>query len=212
MANPSLYVFLPFTFFLLILHFLFSQALKNPDLEPLLAFKAGTDKANKFTTWNSTTNPCTWTSISCLHDQVSWLVLEDLDLQGLFESLTALTQLRVLSLKQNRLSGPILDLSNLTALNLFFLSHNNFFSKFPPSMLTLFQLTVSICRTIIFPTRFQYQSKVWPTSWRSCSRRTGFPVLFPVWTSRIYRTSTSPVTASPVKYNGLLNFFLIKTY
>ena len=48
---------LPFTFLLLILHFLFSQASKNPDLEPLLAFKASTDKANKFTTWNSTTKP-----------------------------------------------------------------------------------------------------------------------------------------------------------
>ena len=52
MANPSLYVLLPFTFFLLILHFLFSQASKNPNVEPLLAFNACTDKANKLTTWN----------------------------------------------------------------------------------------------------------------------------------------------------------------
>ncbi|KAK4605960.1 hypothetical protein RGQ29_000300 [Quercus rubra] len=140
MANPSLYVLLPFTFFLLILHFLFSQASKNPDLEPLLAFKASTDKANKLTTWNSTSNPCTWTGVSCLHDRVSRLVLEDLDLQGSFESLTALTQLRVLSLKQNRLSGPIPDLSNLTALKLLFLSHNDFSGQFPPSMPTLFRL------------------------------------------------------------------------
>ena len=62
MANPSLYVLLPFTFLLLILYFLFSQALKNPDLEPLFAFKASTDKANKLTTWNSTTKPfCAFT-------------------------------------------------------------------------------------------------------------------------------------------------------
>ncbi|KAK4605961.1 hypothetical protein RGQ29_000301 [Quercus rubra] len=126
--------------FFLILHFLFSQASKNPDLEPLLAFKASTDKANKLTTWNSTSNPCTWTGVSCLHDRVSRLVLEDLDLQGSFESLTALTQLRVLSLKQNRLSGPIPDLSNLTALKLLFLSHNDFSGQFPPSMPTLFRL------------------------------------------------------------------------
>ena len=45
-----------------ILHFLFSQASKNPNLEPLLAFKASTNKANKLTTWNSTTKPlCAFT-------------------------------------------------------------------------------------------------------------------------------------------------------
>ena len=190
MVNPSLYVLLRFTFFLLILHFLFSQASKNPNLEPLLAFKVCTDKANKLTIWNSTTNPCTWTGVSCLHDQVSRLVLEDFDLQGSFESLTALILLRVLSLKPNRLSGPIPDLSNLTALKLLFLSHNDFFDEFSLLMPTHFRLTVSICRTIIFLARFQYQSTVWPTSWRSCSRRIGFPVLFPIWTSRICRTST----------------------
>ena len=138
MANLSLYVLLPFTFFHLILHFLFSQASKNLDLEPLLAFKACTDKANKLTTWNSTTNPCIQTGVSCLHNRVSQLVLEDLDLQGSFESLTALTQLRVLSLKQNYLSSPIPNLSNLTALKLLFLSHNDFFGELPPSMSTLF--------------------------------------------------------------------------
>ena len=164
MANTSLYVLLPFIFFLLILHFLFSQASKNPDLEPLLAFKACIDKANKLTTWNSTTNPCTWTGVSCLHNQVSRLVLEDLDLQGLFKSLTVLTQLRVLILKQNRLSGPIPDLSNLTALKLLFLSHNDFSGEFQSSMPTLFRLTVLICHTIIFLARFQYRPTVWPTS------------------------------------------------
>ncbi|KAL0003740.1 hypothetical protein SO802_011301 [Lithocarpus litseifolius] len=79
-------------------------------------------------------------SVSCLHDQVSRLVLEDLDLQGSFESLTALTQLRVLNLKQNRLSSPIPNLSNFTALKLLFLSHNDFSGEFSPSMPTLFQL------------------------------------------------------------------------
>lgn len=105
-----------------------------------MAFKAASDKANKLATWNSTSNPCSWSGVSCLHDRVSRLVLEDLDLQGSFESLTGLTQLRVLSLKRNRLSGTIPDLSNLTALKLLFLSHNDFSGGFPPSVPSLFRL------------------------------------------------------------------------
>ena len=73
--------------------------------------------------------------------------------------------------------------------------------------LLFFDYTVSFYRTIIFSARFQYWSMIWPTSWRSSSRRTDFLILFPVWTSRICRTSTSPVTASPMKYNGLPKFF-----
>ena len=51
-----------------------------------------------------------------------------------------MTQLRVLSLKQNHLLGLIPDLSNLTALKLLFLSHDYFSGEFPPSMPTLFRL------------------------------------------------------------------------
>ncbi|KAA8529126.1 hypothetical protein F0562_034075 [Nyssa sinensis] len=80
------------------------------DLQALMAFKAASDTSSKLTMWNETTDPCTWYGVSCLQNRVSRLVLEGLDLQGSFEPLTSLSQLRVLSLKRNRLSGSIPDL------------------------------------------------------------------------------------------------------
>ncbi|KAK6132032.1 hypothetical protein DH2020_034225 [Rehmannia glutinosa] len=64
-----------------------------------------------------------------------------MNLQGSFpDSLTSLTQLRVLSLKQNGLSGRIPDLSNLTSLKLLFISHNHFSGDFPASLSSLSKL------------------------------------------------------------------------
>ncbi|KAK9276854.1 hypothetical protein L1049_006391 [Liquidambar formosana] len=139
MAKPTL-TSLHFAFSLLILHFSPLQASSNPDLEALMAFKAASDTSNKLTTWNVTSDPCTWYGVLCLQNRVSRLVLEDLDLHGSFQPLTPLTQLRVLSLKRNRLSGPIPDLSNLTSLKLIFLSHNEFSGEFPGSLSSLFKL------------------------------------------------------------------------
>ncbi|XP_022726103.1 probable leucine-rich repeat receptor-like protein kinase At1g68400 [Durio zibethinus] len=131
----------------LIPHFLFSflffflvQVIPNPDLKPLMDFKSASDKANRLTSWNSTADLCTWSGVTCLQNRVSRLVLENLDLTGSFEPLTSLTQLRVLSLKQNRLSGPVPNLSNLTALKLLFLSHNELTGEFPASVQSLFRL------------------------------------------------------------------------
>ncbi|OMO97699.1 hypothetical protein COLO4_14422 [Corchorus olitorius] len=103
-------------------------------------FKSASDKANNLISWNSTTDLCTWNGVTCLQNRVTRLVLENLDLTGSFHPLTSLTQLRVLSLKQNRLSGPVPDLSNLTALKLLFLSHNDFTGHFPTSVESLFRL------------------------------------------------------------------------
>ncbi|PQQ01021.1 putative leucine-rich repeat receptor-like protein kinase [Prunus yedoensis var. nudiflora] len=121
--------------FLTVLH-----ASSNPDFEHLLAFKSSSDASNKLANWNSSSDLCTWFGVSCTRNRVSRLVLENLDLHGTFEPLTALTQLRVLSLKRNRLSGPIPDLSNLTALKLLFLSYNDFSGDFPASVTSLFRL------------------------------------------------------------------------
>ena len=78
--------------------------------------------ANKLATWNVMVNLCSWYDVSCLQNRVSHLVLEGLDLQGSLQPLTSLTQLRILSLKRNRLSGPILNLFNLIALKLLLLT------------------------------------------------------------------------------------------
>ncbi|XP_034696589.1 probable leucine-rich repeat receptor-like protein kinase At1g68400 [Vitis riparia] len=139
MAKPTL-TSLHFAFALFILHFFLLHASTSSDLEALMAFKETADAANKLTTWNVTVNPCSWYGVSCLQNRVSRLVLEGLDLQGSFQPLASLTQLRVLSLKRNRLSGPIPNLSNLTALKLLFLSYNEFSGEFPASVASLFRL------------------------------------------------------------------------
>ncbi|XP_047342158.1 probable leucine-rich repeat receptor-like protein kinase At1g68400 [Impatiens glandulifera] len=126
--------------YLLTLNLCLLRALPNPDVKPLLAFKSGSDPSNKLTSWNTTTDLCTWYGVSCLQNRVSRLVLEGLGLTGSLEPLTALTELRVLSLKRNQFSGPIPNLSNFTALKLLFLSHNGFSGDFPTSITSLFRL------------------------------------------------------------------------
>ncbi|KAK6122292.1 hypothetical protein DH2020_043912 [Rehmannia glutinosa] len=125
--------------FLFLLHY--AAALNNPDTQPLLLFKSSVDPNDTvLTSWNSSSDPCTdsWLGVSCLHNRVTRLVLEKLDLQGNFpHSITLLTQLRVLSLKQNGFSGQIPDLSNLTSLRFLFISHNRFSGDFPVSLSSL---------------------------------------------------------------------------
>jgi hypothetical protein len=105
-----------------------------------LNFKLTADSTGKLNSWNTTTNPCQWTGVSCNRNRVTRLVLEDINLTGSISSLTSLTSLRVLSLKHNNLSGPIPNLSNLTALKLLFLSNNQFSGNFPTSITSLTRL------------------------------------------------------------------------
>ncbi|KAI3763818.1 hypothetical protein L2E82_13815 [Cichorium intybus] len=119
----------------------------HPDLAPLLSFKSSADFSNKLSSWKNSSDPCHKSSafygVSCLHNRVTGLVLEDLNLHGRFDSLTSLVKLRVLSLKRNLLVGPIPDLSNLTSLKLVFLSDNQISGEFPPSLPSLFRLDLS---------------------------------------------------------------------
>ncbi|GAB2280039.1 hypothetical protein Dimus_014677 [Dionaea muscipula] len=124
---------------LLLFHLIYSSP--SPDITPLLSFKSYSDKSNRLSTWNETTDLCSWYGVSCINNRVSKIVLEDLDLQGTnIEPLTSLSRLRVISLKRNRLSGTLPDLSNLTSLRLLFLSYNLFSGPFPPSATSLFRL------------------------------------------------------------------------
>ncbi|XP_023756052.1 probable leucine-rich repeat receptor-like protein kinase At1g68400 [Lactuca sativa] len=146
--TPQLHLTHFLLFLLLLFHLSPLQATPpasdHPDLAPLMSFKASSDVSNKLTSWNYSSDPCNISSafygVSCLHNRVTRLVLEDLDLQGRFDSLASLTQLRILSLKRNRLTGPIPDLSNLTDLKLLFLSYNQISGEFPPSLPSLFGL------------------------------------------------------------------------
>ncbi|WOL18485.1 putative leucine-rich repeat receptor-like protein kinase [Canna indica] len=114
------------------------------DLNALLEFKAASDSAGRLTSWNrSDPSPCaSWHGVTCAAGRVTRLVLEGLDLTGAdgLQTVTRLDQLRVLSLKSNRLSGTIPDLSPLSALKLLFLSHNQFSGPIPASLASLGRL------------------------------------------------------------------------
>ncbi|ESQ28428.1 hypothetical protein EUTSA_v10018235mg [Eutrema salsugineum] len=127
--------------FLSLLHCHFASSSSSvTDLESLLNFKSSADSTGKLNSWNSTTDTCKWTGVSCVGNRVTRLVLENLQLTGSIEQLASLTELRVLSLKRNHLSGSVPDLSKLTALKLLFLSENQFSGEFPASVTSLSRL------------------------------------------------------------------------
>lgn len=70
------------------------------------------------------------------------IVIESFSLRGTFpaNTLSMLDQLRVLSLQNNSLTGPIPDLSALFNLKVLFLDHNSFTGSIPASIFTLHRL------------------------------------------------------------------------
>ncbi|KAI3728480.1 hypothetical protein L6452_17117 [Arctium lappa] len=127
--------------FFLCLVFLFLECAFGGDKEALLGLKSSIDPSNSLQ-WNGT-DFCKWEGVrECLRGRVSKLVLENLNLRGTLDSrnLNQLDQIRVLSLKQNSISGEIPQLSGLANLKSLYLSYNNFSGEFPASLTTLHRL------------------------------------------------------------------------
>ncbi|CAI8609296.1 unnamed protein product [Vicia faba] len=113
------------------------------DAISLLSFKQTADQTNKLLyTLNEPYDYCQWQGVKCAQGRVVRFVLQSFSLTGFFppNTLTRLDQLRVLSLRNNSLSGPIPDLSPLINLKSLFLDRNNFSGSFPPSILFLHRL------------------------------------------------------------------------
>ncbi|XP_050204196.1 probable inactive receptor kinase At2g26730 [Mercurialis annua] len=137
-----------FTFLLL---FLLSHYTSRVDSEPvqdkqaLLAFISQVPHANRLQ-WNQSDSACNWVGIVCdvTKSSVYELRLPGVGLVGQIpdNTLGKLTQLRVLSLRSNRLSGQIpSDFSNLTLLRSLYLQDNEFSGEFPPSLPHITRLT-----------------------------------------------------------------------
>ncbi|KAL3732892.1 hypothetical protein ACJRO7_022414 [Eucalyptus globulus] len=111
-----------------------------PDASALLAFKSKAD-LNDVLRFSPNTSFlfCEWQGVLCAQGRAVRLVLEGLDLGGELapNSLTRLDQLRVLSLQNDSLAGPIPDLSGLVNLKTLFLGYNAFTGSFPPSIFSL---------------------------------------------------------------------------
>ncbi|KAK9054329.1 hypothetical protein SSX86_025407 [Deinandra increscens subsp. villosa] len=117
----------------------------NNDALSILAFKSKADLHNHlpYLSDNTTSTHCKWLGLQCQSDgKVVRLVLQNLTLAGVFapDTLTRLDQLRVLSLHNNSLTGPIPDLAGLVNLKTLFLDHNFFTGEVPPSISSVHRL------------------------------------------------------------------------
>ncbi|GLT34223.1 hypothetical protein SLA2020_087490 [Shorea laevis] len=113
------------------------------DAAALLGFKSKADLRNHLGfSQNASTHFCEWQGVTCYEKKVVRLILKNLDLGGVFaaNTLSLLHQLRVLSLQNNSLTGPIPDLSGLFSLKTLFLDHNHFTGSFPLSILSFHRL------------------------------------------------------------------------
>ncbi|KAK6245200.1 hypothetical protein SCA6_008290 [Theobroma cacao] len=120
-----------------------AKLLPSPEATALLGFQSKADLRNNLRfSQNASFHFCDWQGVTCYEQKVVRLILEDLDLGGIFapNTLSHLDQLRVLSLQNNSLTGPIPDLSGLINLKSLFLDHNFFTGSFPPSILSLHRI------------------------------------------------------------------------
>ncbi|XP_050365674.1 probable inactive receptor kinase At5g67200 [Argentina anserina] len=115
----------------------------SSDAVALLSFKSHSDLDNRLLyTLNEPSDYCQWQGVKCVQGRVVRFILPSFRLRGTLaaDTLTRLDQLRVLSLHNNSLSGPVPDLSSLSNLKSLFLSLNSFSGSFPPSIFTLHRL------------------------------------------------------------------------
>ncbi|KAF3441961.1 hypothetical protein FNV43_RR15877 [Rhamnella rubrinervis] len=115
------------------------------DKQALLAFLSKIPHANRIQ-WNSSDSACNWVGVGCdaNNSSVHTLRLPAAGLVGTIppNTLGRLSQLRVLSLRSNGLSGEIpSDFSNLTLLRSLYLQDNDFSGDFPGSVTHLTRLT-----------------------------------------------------------------------
>ncbi|KAH0886245.1 hypothetical protein HID58_062341 [Brassica napus] len=138
MAAISLVLTCFFSIFLLT-HRVNSESLQEK--QALLTFLQQIPHENRLQ-WNESDSACNWVGVECSSDRTSVhsLRLPATGLVGQIPSgsLGKLSQLRVLSLRSNRLSGQIPpDFSNLTHLRSLYLQNNEFSGEFPASVTQL---------------------------------------------------------------------------
>ncbi|KAF7153938.1 hypothetical protein RHSIM_Rhsim01G0089800 [Rhododendron simsii] len=115
------------------------------DKQALLAFISQVPHASRLQ-WNPNTSACTWVGVECDANNASVysLRLPGVGLVGPIpdNTLGQLAQLRVLSLRSNRLSGSLpSDFSKLTLLRSLYLQNNNLSGSFPSGIPSLPRLT-----------------------------------------------------------------------
>ncbi|KAG6401126.1 hypothetical protein SASPL_137971 [Salvia splendens] len=113
------------------------------DAAALLHFKSKADLRNQLNfSPKSSSAFCKWKGVECSDSRAIRLIGEDLQLGGIFapNTLSQLAELRLLSLQNNSLTGPIPDLSDLVNVKALFLNRNYFSGAVPPSLSALHRL------------------------------------------------------------------------
>ncbi|KAI3446957.1 hypothetical protein Pfo_003622 [Paulownia fortunei] len=115
------------------------------DKQALLAFLSQVPHEKRLQ-WNESDSACGWVGVECdaTNSSVYYLRLPGVGLVGQIpaNTLSRLSQLRVLSLRSNRLSGPIPpDFSQLKLLRSVYLQDNLLSGEFPASLTELTRLT-----------------------------------------------------------------------
>eukprot|EP00250_Pteridium_aquilinum_P019796 c24579_g1_i1 orf=289-2286(+) len=109
----------------------------STDQQALVAFLSGLEVAPRVT-WPANASVCTWQGVVCSQQPAPRVVTLRLPAVGLFGPIPAgtlglLSELRILSLHSNKLSGSLpLDLSNCTQLRSLYLQNNELSGSLPP--------------------------------------------------------------------------------
>ncbi|MCO5588863.1 hypothetical protein L7F22_042823 [Adiantum nelumboides] len=108
----------------------------NSDQQALQAFLSGLEAAPRVH-WPANVSACAWQGVVCSSDQPARVITLRLPAVGLFGQIAAgtlglLSELRILSLHSNKLSGPLpLDLSKCTQLRSLYLQDNELSGSLP---------------------------------------------------------------------------------
>ncbi|XP_074264036.1 putative inactive receptor kinase At5g67200 [Silene latifolia] len=125
-----------------------AYAKPSNDAQAILHFQQKADINNKLH-FHTNISHCQWQGVQCLNNRVVRFVVEGENLGGILvsDSLSRLDQLRVLSLKNDSLNGPVPDLSALYNLKGLYLEYNHFTGRFPASIKTLHRIrTIDLSR------------------------------------------------------------------
>ncbi|KAL4605734.1 hypothetical protein ACB092_09G051800 [Castanea dentata] len=147
MNNKPYHFPLPFFVFFFFFFFFISRSLSlTPpnDTHFLTRFRLQTDThGNLDSNWTGI-DACTssWRGVHCStnNNRVISLSLPSLNLRGPLDSLAHLDQLRLLDLHNNRLNGTVLPLTNCTNLKLLYLSANDLSGDIPTQIVSLNRL------------------------------------------------------------------------